>query len=159
MGKHDDLCMVYWCSGFFSSLFFLSFSLAPRHGFLASTGVHYRSSSHSRSIVGQALRYGKCGPFNLCFHSMPMQNMVHSNQFYGTEYSVCRTSGVVDGKETQRQEELGIIGKFHQRASCLGNSCSTLRSPPALHEPRLGRSVVPSQRGLLSSVHTPDVAG
>jgi hypothetical protein len=144
----------------FRFLFFSSSSLAYdkvfRRRFLCIIGVVFLS----RRIVGQAFAiWGNMGFLIFVFQSMPMQNMVHSNQFYGTEYSVCRASGVVDRKETQRQGELGIIGKFHQRASCLGNSYPTLRSPPAPREPHLGRSGVPSQRELLSCVHTPDVAG
>jgi hypothetical protein len=158
MGKHDDLCMTEWCSGFYF-FFLLRHPVLPymvfRRWVLCIIGVVF-FTAYSRAGICDM---GKCGLLIFVFHSMPMQNMVHSSQFYGTEYSVCRASGVVDRKETQRQGELGIIGKFHQRASCLGNSYPTLRSPPALREPHLGRSGVPSQRELPSCVHTPDVAG
>lgn len=63
----------------------------------------------SRSIVGQAFAIWDMWAFNLCFHRMPMQDMVHSNQFYGTEYSVIRTSGVVDRKENGRENLVSSV--------------------------------------------------
>lgn len=92
--------MTDWCSGFYFFFFLLHFRLVPRYGFQASVHGHYWSCFVSRSIAGQAFAIWDMWAFNLRFDSMPMQNMVHSNQFYGTEYSIFRASGVVDKKET-----------------------------------------------------------
>lgn len=140
----------------FRFLFHLFSSLVPRHGSQALVRVHYWSWFLSTEYN----RAGICDLGHVGFESF---FSLDANAEYGTFKSVLWYRVVGDQVEWSRrqrkwQSEVGIIGKFHQRASCLGNSYPTPRSPLVLREPRRGRSGVPLRTESPSVARTPDAA-